>query len=163
MKVSEVMTRDVFTCLRTDSCARAAQLMWEHDCGAVPVIDAQRRPVGMVTDRDICMAAYTQGRPLADIAVSSAASSKVFGARIDDTIEVAEATMEVQQIRRLPVVDGKGQLVGMLSLNDLARRSEQPGIRRSEGLSPSNIAHALAAVSEPRLSVAESAGVSAHA
>ena len=69
MKVEQVMNRNVKTCRSSDSLDRAAQLMWENDCGCVPIVDDEGRGVGMVTDRDVCMAAYTQGGPLTHLRV----------------------------------------------------------------------------------------------
>lgn len=67
MKVQDIMTADVETCRLDDTLDRPAAIMWERDCGVVPVVDDESRIVGMLTDRDICMAAYTQGRPLPEI------------------------------------------------------------------------------------------------
>jgi len=67
MKVEQIMTRIVHTCSENDTLNRAAQLMWENDCGCVPVIhggNGSGAVVGVVTDRDVCMGAYTQGRLL---------------------------------------------------------------------------------------------------
>ena len=66
MKVGDLMTKDVKACSQHDSLNRAAQLMWENDCGSVPVVDSDSKVVGMLTDRDICMAAYTKGIALKD-------------------------------------------------------------------------------------------------
>jgi predicted transcriptional regulator len=77
MKIQNVMTRDVSACSPEDMLSRAAQLMWERDCGCVPVIDHSGVVCGMVTDRDICIAAYTQGLPLHQIAVRRAMSPHV--------------------------------------------------------------------------------------
>jgi CBS domain-containing protein len=63
VKVFELMTRDVKTCGCADMVEHAAHIMWTRDCGCVPVVDGDGHVVGMVTDRDVCMAAYTQGRP----------------------------------------------------------------------------------------------------
>ena len=67
MKVADSMTRDVRACSVHDSLNAAARVMWENDCGCVPIVDSQGRLVGIVTDRDICMATYTQGVPLEDV------------------------------------------------------------------------------------------------
>ena len=72
MKVAELMATEIATCLATDSLNRAAQLMWEHRCGSIPVVDEGWRAVGMLTYCDVSMAAYTQGRRLDDIAVTLA-------------------------------------------------------------------------------------------
>jgi CBS domain-containing protein len=61
-----------------DDLAAAAAVMWDHDCGCVPVVDSENRPIAMLTDRDVCMAAYTQGLPLRAMSVSSAASKGIF-------------------------------------------------------------------------------------
>ena len=63
MKVHEIMSTDLATCQSEDTLNCAAQIMWERDCGVVPILDQGSRVIGMLTDRDICMAAYTQGRP----------------------------------------------------------------------------------------------------
>lgn len=152
MNVGQLMPRDPGTCGADDSLSRAAQIMWENDCGCVPVVDAERRPIAMITDRDICMAAYTQGRPLWSTAVSSADSRGVVVARETDTLEAAESLMQTHRIRRLPVVDAAGRLVGILSMNDLARRASF-GHRQSD-LTADRITRTLAAICEPTVHAA---------
>lgn len=149
MNASDVMTNTVFCCSANDSVERAAQVMWEHDCGALPVIDADSRVVGMITDRDICMAAYTQGGPLSQIPVARAMAKQVHGVRDTDTLEAVETLMRQAQIRRVPVLDGGRKIKGILSMNDLARHAQRPG-RKSDGLGADNIVQTLAAISEPR-------------
>jgi CBS domain-containing protein len=125
MKVEELMTASVKACRLDDSLNTAAQIMWDNDCGCVPVVDPADYVVGMLTDRDVCMAAYIQGRPLREIRVSSAMSRGVFTCKLDDTVAAAEEVMRMHQIRRLPVVDERGCLVGILSLNDIACEAER--------------------------------------
>jgi CBS domain-containing protein len=150
MKVSEMMTKDVFTCTAEDSLAVAAHLMWDHDCGCIVIVDSGRRPVGVVTDRDACMAAYTQGLALRDIAVSSAASKLVHTVRFDQQLESAEQVMRAFQLHRLPVVDASGALVGIVSLNDLARAATRPTLAKTNGLTASGITQTLSANCERR-------------
>jgi len=121
MKVAELMVREVTACSPDDALNRAAQIMWENDCGCVPVVDRAARLVAMLTDRDICMAAYTGGRTLKDIRVSAAMSSELFACRPGDDILEAQKLMREHQVRRIPVSDGMGRLVGILSLADIAR------------------------------------------
>ena len=123
MKVSELMTRDGATCLATDNLNRAAQIMWEHRCGSVPVVDQSGRVVGMVTDRDVGMAAYTQGRRLDDIAVSLAMSHPVWTCPASATAEEAESLMMAHGVHRLVVVDAEERLMGVLSLDGIARQA----------------------------------------
>jgi len=135
MKVSELMKREVQACSVHDNLERAARIMWECDCGCVPVVDDDARVVGMLTDRDVCMAGYTQGKPYAEILVTSAMATKVFGVDAQDQVEVAEAIMRTHRVRRLPVFEGT-KLVGILSLSDVATHAHkargQSRIRRRE-------------------------------
>ena len=121
MKVSDLMTTDVATCSADDSLNRAAQTMWERRCGCVPVVDHDERVVGMVTDRDVCMAAYTQGRRLDDIAVTSAMSHPARVCPGTATAEEAGSLMMAHAVHRLVVVDDDGRLRGVISLDDIAR------------------------------------------
>ena len=127
MKVQDWMTRDVATCLVDDTLNRAAQLMWEGDFGVVPVLGVDGTVVGVITDRDICMAAYTRGRPLAEIRVEDAMAKHLATCSPDSTIETALSLMKEASVRRLPVVDHHGKPVGVLSLNDLARGARRLG------------------------------------
>lgn len=125
MEVKKMMVHDVKTCRAHDSLNVAAQIMWECACGCVPVIDEQRRPVGFLTDRDICMAAYTQGAPLQALRVETAMARNVISCHADDEIANAARIMRETGVRRLPVVDRDGSLVGLLSLDDLACESQR--------------------------------------
>ncbi|HXI56561.1 MAG TPA: CBS domain-containing protein [Polyangia bacterium] len=121
MKITELMTHDVATCRTSDSLNRAAQLMWERRCGCVPVLDDNDRVVGMLTDRDLGMAAYTQGRRLDDVGVTAAMSRPVQTCLPSASVEEAEDLMMAHGIHRLVVVDPEGELRGLVSLNDIAR------------------------------------------
>jgi CBS-domain-containing membrane protein len=121
LKIADVMTREVATCAATDSLNRAAQLMWDRRCGTVAILDDSGRVVGLVTDRDACMAAYTQGRRLDDIPVASAMSHPVRSCRASDAIATAEDAMMAHGVRRLVVLDGDGRPEGIVSLDDIAR------------------------------------------
>jgi len=125
MKVSELMTKEVKVCHQHDSLNRAAQIMWENDCGSVPVVDPEMKVVGMLTDRDICMAAYTQGVALVDASVGSAMSCDVCVCDAGDNITSAAERMRDRQIRRLPVVDKTLRLVGILSMSDIACEADR--------------------------------------
>jgi CBS domain-containing protein len=125
MKVSDLMTKEVKTCHQHDSLNRAAQLMWENDCGAIAVVDADAKVIGMLTDRDICMAAYTQGLALSAVSVGSVMSCDVCVCAGSDNITSAAEQMRERQIRRLPVLDKDHRLVGILSMSDLARKLDR--------------------------------------
>ena len=150
LNVRTIMSEDVQSCAEDDSLHRAAQLLWEHDCGSVPVTDADGRLRGMLTDRDICMAAYTKGLPLSSIRVQEVMSRPAHACSPDDTLERAIAVMAEAQVRRLPVVGEAQRLVGMLSLADVALRAALLGRREAEGL----VLHLLGALSKPRRKLA---------
>jgi CBS domain-containing protein len=120
MKVEQIMNRNVKSCRPQDSLNKAAQIMWDEPCGAVPVVDDQRKPVGFLTDRDICMAAYTQGKPLEQLRVETAMARRIVSCIGEDDLGSAAGLMREHRTRRLPVIDKGGALVGLLSLDDLA-------------------------------------------
>ena len=123
MKVKDIMTADVEACGPESDLAEAAMIMWRRDCGSVPVVDAGRRIVGMITDRDICMAVCTRNRLGTEMKVAEVISGKVFACAPDDNIHDAMETMQSSQLRRLPVVDADGTLRGILSVNDVVLHS----------------------------------------
>jgi CBS domain-containing protein len=123
MIVSDLMSRNVETCHPQDSLEDAARKMWTGDIGCLPVLDAESHVIGMVTDRDACMAAYTQGRPLSAISVDSAMAHQAFCCGREDRIEDAEAVMKTHQVRRVPVIDEQGHPIGLISMNDIVRES----------------------------------------
>jgi len=120
MNVGQIMNHDVKYCHPQDSLNRAAQIMWENSCGAVPVVDDEHRPIGFLTDRDVCMAAYTQGRELKALGVELAMARKIVSCKSEDDLDVAGELMRQNRVRRLVVVDDAGKLAGLLSLDDLA-------------------------------------------
>src|SRR5262249_17301011 len=102
---------------------------WEEDCGCVPVVqeDDREHPrlVGIVTDRDVCMAAYTQGKALEAIPVTSVMQRDLATCVATDPVGVALGILRTRQLHRLPVVAGDSGLVGLLSLAALGRESKR--------------------------------------
>jgi CBS domain-containing protein len=121
MIVESLMTRNPASIRPERALSLAAQLMWDRDCGALPVVDESGKVIGMITDRDICMATWSQGRAPSAIFVAEVMSPDVVCCGPGDTISRAESIMRANQLRRLPVADPQGQLVGILSLADIAR------------------------------------------
>jgi CBS domain-containing protein len=145
------MTRRVFTCDTRETLERAAQLMWDHDCGSVPVVDGHGRLVGVLTDRDCAMAAYIQGKPLAQIRIVDVISHSVCACEAHASIEDAQHSMAEHAIRRLPVIDADGRLVGIITLGDLARAAtstDDSGADAEIAAQADNVALTLAAVCE---------------
>ncbi len=119
MKVKEIMTSNATACTPTDMLSEVARWMWDYDCGILPVVKDGGRVVGLITDRDICMAAAINKRNLSNIAVEDVISGKVYSASADDDVRTALETMQDRRVRRLPVVAADGTLEGMLSLSDV--------------------------------------------
>lgn len=150
MEVKKVMNQTVVSCSQSDTLETAARIMWENDCGCVPVKDVQGRLAGMITDRDICMAAYHQHGPLSTLYVGSAMSRDVFSVRPDSTIAECQEVMRTHQVRRVPVVDGGGILVGILSLNDVARSADGGIGHKNQSVTLAGVGKTLQVVSQPR-------------
>lgn len=149
MRVQDLMTHPAVTCHVNEPLNVPAALMWDHDCGAIPVVRDDGKLAGMITDRDICIATYMQGRRLDEILVHAAMSKHVISVQPDQMAEAAEQLMAKHQVRRLPVVDSNDKPIGILSLNDLAIESARPDTRLKNGLA--KVAHALAAICRPRV------------
>ncbi|MCC2962275.1 CBS domain-containing protein [Massilia sp. IC2-278] len=120
--IQEVMTRDVQTISTQDSVQRAAQLMDELNVGAIPVVD-DGRLVGMITDRDITVRSVAVGQDPASTRVNDVMSTDVRTCTVDQGVEDVLAQMADVQIRRVPVVDGNGQVIGIVSLGDVVTKA----------------------------------------
>jgi CBS domain-containing protein len=125
LKVQDVMTRAVQTCRPETNLAAAAMQMWKGDFGVLPVVSAAGKIVGMITDRDICMAAASKHRDPASIRVNEVISRQVYACSPDAEIDTALNIMRHKQVRRLPVVTAEDErLAGILSVNDVALKAE---------------------------------------
>lgn len=151
MKVQEIMTKDVQCCGPETNLALAAKMMWDSDCGALPVVNEEGRVIGMITDRDICMAVATKGRLASDITVWETSSGQLYSCRPQDDIHDALNTMAVHKVRRLPVVDDDGVLMGILSMNDVILNAEKAKGETLPDLSYDAVMKTLKAISEHRV------------
>jgi CBS domain-containing protein len=134
MKVQEIMISDVGTCGPESDLAAAATIMWERDCGCVPVLDGERKVLGMITDRDICMAVATRNKRASEIKVAEVASGQVYTCSPEHDLKDIMGIMRNEQLRRLPVVDSSGVLQGIVSINDIVLHAEK-------GASKKHISH----------------------
>ncbi len=143
MRVRDIWTEKPRRCTPDSNLAEVASIFWEANCGSLPVVDDNGQVVGMITDRDVCMATGTRNQPAADIAVRQVISGTVWTCLPDDDLRTALRTMQSHKVRRLPVVDIEGHLQGVLSLTDvaLASRESRPG--KSNGMSWNEILPAL--------------------
>ena len=150
MKAETVMQRNVQTCQPDDTLRSAARIMCESNCGCVPVVDEWNRLVGMITDRDICIAAYRSNQPLAEIPVSSVMTTRIFSCAPGGSLDRAEATMRDHQVRRLPVVGPVGELLGLLSLTDIAREADRERGQPVREVTWTEVGYTLLSVTRPR-------------
>ena len=147
MRISDLMTRSVATVRAGQPLADAVKLMWDCDCGAVPVLeDHGNRVVGMVTDRDICMATWSRNAAPAALCAADAMSRQLHACSMSDTVQRAEELMRREQIRRVPVLDAEQRLVGILSLADIARQADGTHANRTRDVAPQSIAATLAEI-----------------
>jgi CBS domain-containing protein len=152
MQVAEIMTRDVASCRETDTLAEAVRLMAELDCGSIPVTagPTSRAVIGIVTDRDACLASYRLAKPLAELCVRDAMSQPVRTCAPEASASEAEYVMRDARVRRLPVVDERGLLVGIVSLTDLARESQHERKLQRPDVTRLEIGATLAEICTPR-------------
>jgi CBS domain-containing protein len=140
-KCSEVMTREPICCEAGDAVTRVAEIMKQQDIGSGPVVDSQgsRRLVGIVTDRDLVTKIVAGRREVGSATVKDAMTSNPAACAEDDDVNKAVSLMAERQVRRMPVVDGKGRLTGIIAQADIATRVQRE----------SQTAELVEAVSEP--------------
>jgi len=123
MKVGDVMTNSPASCSPETNLAAAVEILWNRNCGVLPIVDSNAKLVGVVTDRDICVALGTRNQLPSEITVREVASGKVVAGRPDDDLRKALAIMADAKVRRLPIVDAAGKLQGILSIADILLRT----------------------------------------
>lgn len=156
MKVAQIMKTELKTCRQSDMLDVAARLMWDFDIGAIPVIDDFGKLVGVVTDRDACMAAFMQHQPLHNVAASVAMNKHVITVRADDDHATVASLMARHKIRRVVVIDDDGRPIGIVSLNDLALAA-----RKGQDVQRNQVADTLAAICAPRTTAPNAPGAPA--
>src|SRR5262245_46915199 len=127
-KCSDVMTKDLVYSSPTDTVTDVAHLMKKEDIGPVLIVDDKdgRRLVGIVTDRDLAIKVVGEGRDPKKTKVEDVMTEKVITCRAEDDVQNAMKTMAQYQLRRVPVVDHAGMLVGIISQADVATRVNEP-------------------------------------
>ena len=125
MKVSEIMTKNPACCTVQHSLQEAAKLMVDNDCGCIPVVDdaAAKKPVGMITDRDITIRTVAEGKNPLDLKVGDVMTKNVSTVKSDTSVEDCCNLMEDKQIRRIAVVDENGGCCGMVAQADIANKA----------------------------------------
>ena len=127
-KCEDVMTKKPVCCVPADTVVKAARLMKESDVGPIPVVeDGQtKRLVGIVTDRDLALKVVAEGRDPNAVKVEEVMTREPVTCRAEDDLQKAVGLMAERQLRRIPVVDEAGRVVGIIAQADVATRTEAP-------------------------------------
>jgi CBS domain-containing protein len=153
MKVQDIITSDVQCCGPDTNVAAAAKMMWDSDCGALPVLTVEGHVMGMITDRDICMATATKNKPASDITVWETVSGKVHSCRLSDDVHTALDIMKREKVRRLPVVDEDGVLQGIVAMNDFVLLAGEAKGAKAPAVSYEDVVRTMKAISAHRVLV----------
>ncbi len=148
MKVSEVMTKSPAYCRADTSLGAAAEIMHKRNCGFLPVLSPQENVVGVITDRDMCIAMATRNRLPDHVRVQEICSVGPYSCHPDDDVRTAMETMAEKKVRRLAVIDDAGKLEGVLSLDDIILHATS---QARSSLSPKYIVNILKRLYESQL------------
>ena len=149
VKVKEIMTAPVKSCSPAAHLAAVAEVMRKSSCGTLPVVDGVGKVIGMITDRDICLAMSQKDHDPSRSQVSEVISGKVYDCAPRDEVKHALKTMRKKKMKRLPVVTGAGVLKGIVSIGDIFLRARKAKGKKSEKPSYKNLARTLQAICEP--------------
>jgi CBS domain-containing protein len=128
MRVQELMTSHPICCRPDTNLAAATALLWNGDCGAVAVVDDLGQPVGIITDRDICIALGTRDQRASEVMVDEVMHTPAVACPAGEDVASALKLMQRNRVRRLAVVDDEGTLVGIIALNDLVLHAGEEGL-----------------------------------
>lgn len=151
MKVQEAMMGTPAYCTPQTNLGAAIELLWNRNCGILPIVDAQLKVVGVVTDRDLCIALGTRNQLPGQITVGEVVGEKVYSCHAQDNIQTALQTMADRQVRRLPVVNRDGVLEGILSMDDVILHADSDGPGRPAELGDAEIVRILRRIYSPQL------------
>src|SRR5450755_4215397 len=146
MTVKDVMTQQVATCRPETNLAEAAALMWEKDCGALPVLAESGELTGIITDRDICIALGTRNVRSSDLCVRDVVKDHPLVCRSSEDIHVALQTMHDAKIRRLPVVNENASLEGIVSIDDVVLSAAHGNGKLDHGITYGDVITTLQAI-----------------
>jgi CBS domain-containing protein len=154
MRVVDIMMGTPYHCGPETNLGSATELMWVGNCGFLPVVGQDNKVVGVITDRDICVALGTRNRTAGDVKVGEVMSGKMFACAPEDEIASALETMRAGHVRRLPVITNAGALVGVISIDDVIIHAEKPGVGSPSVLSTAEVVKALQGINERQLPLA---------
>ena len=151
MRVRDVMMRTPASCNAQTNLAAAVEILWNRNCGFLPVANAEGKIIGVVTDRDICIALGTRNQLAGEVTVGDVISGKLFACQADDDVRTALATMAQEKVRRLPVIGADGKLEGILSMDDAVLHAEASHPGKASELSNEDVAVTLKKLYQPQV------------
>lgn len=143
MKVKDAMMRTPVSCRPETNVGAAVEMMWFRNCGMLPVVNEDEKVIGVVTDRDICIALGTRNRLPGEITIADVSPGKLFCCRGSDEVRTALGVMAKAKVRRLPVVNDQGKLEGILSMDDVVRHAEPGTLGKVSDLSYDDVMETL--------------------
>jgi CBS domain-containing protein len=148
MKVREILRREVRVARPGSDLATIGRTMDEIGCGIVPIVNERGQAVGVVTDRDLCLALARADRRPSELKAHEVMSGDLFTCGAGDLIEEALAQMALHRVRRLPVLDERQQIIGLLSLDDVVLYARALATEDFTGPFYADIARTLMAICE---------------
>jgi CBS domain-containing protein len=151
MLVKDLMSKLVATCRPETNLGAATEILWNRNCGFLPVVDAEEKVIGVITDRDLCIALGTRNRLPGETTVGEVANMNVISCKAEDDIRQVLPLMAEARVRRLPVLNFEGKLVGILSMDDVVLHAETGRFGKTPALSFDEVAAALKRLYRPEL------------
>ena len=151
MRVEEVMMRTPVCCGPETNLGAATELLWSRNCGILPVVNAQQQVIGVITDRDLCIALGTRNQLAGQVAVGDVMSGTVYSCRPEDDIHAALDTMARNRVRRLPVISKEGRLEGILSMDNVVLHADAAGAGKTAEIGSRDILVTLQRIYGPRV------------
>ena len=151
MKVKDIMMGTPHYCQPETNLGAATELMWNANCGFLPVESSDGKVIGVITDRDICIALGTRNRPAGEVTVAEVLTGKLYSCSPDDDIHMALQTLKEATVCRLLVVSQDGTLVGVLSMDDILQRAEPGGLGKEPELSNDEVVRTIRAITQRRV------------
>ena len=149
MKVKEIMSSEVKSCLPETTLRAAAEMMQETNYGTLPVTTVDNKVVGIITDRDICLALGSNQQLASQVKVNEVLSGKVFHCAPGDDVRDALKTMRKKKVRRLPVVNGSGILKGLLSIDDVLLHAGSVNGKKNAKITYKEMVRAYQQINQP--------------
>ena len=151
MRVSDVMIRTPAFCTPETNLGTAVEILWNRNCGLLPIIDCYGKVISVITDRDICIALGTRNRLAGDLTIADVCAQRAVCCSASEEIRSALAKMAQNKVRRLPVVDAQGKLEGVLSMDDIIERARTASGARPDGLTSEDVVSTLKRLYTPQL------------